>query len=131
MIGWIDDMERITLENDAFRQVVYTGENTQLVLMSLDPGSDIGWEVHPNTDQFIRLESGKVRVDVGTDRDTVDESEEAGDDWAFIVPAGTWHNVTNVGEGEVKLYTLYSPPHHPDGTVHQTKKEAEAAEATH
>lgn len=131
MIGWIDDMERITLENDAFRQVVYTGENTQLVLMSLDPGSDIGWEVHPNTDQFIRLESGKVRVDVGTDRDTVDESEEAGDDWAFIVPAGTWHNVTNVGEGEVKLYTLYSPPHHPDGTVHQTKKEAEAAEASH
>lgn len=131
MIGWIDDMERITLENDAFRQVVYTGENTQLVLMSLDPGSDIGWEVHPNTDQFIRLESGKVRVDVGTDRDTVDESEEAGDDWAFIVPAGTWHNVTNVGEGEVKLYTLYSPPHHPDGTVHPTKKEAEAAEATH
>lgn len=131
MIGWIDDMERITLENDAFRQVVYTGDNTQLVLMSLEPGSDIGWEVHPNTDQFIRLESGKVRVDVGTDRDTVDESEEAGDDWAFIVPAGTWHNVTNVGNGEVKLYTLYSPPHHPDGTVHQTKKEAEAAEASH
>jgi mannose-6-phosphate isomerase-like protein (cupin superfamily) len=96
--------------------------------MSLRPGEDIGLEVHPEVDQFLRLEQGKARVDVGPARDELSESYDAGEDWALIVPAGTWHNVTNTGDAELKLYTIYSPPNHPAETVHTTKAEAEAAE---
>jgi mannose-6-phosphate isomerase-like protein (cupin superfamily) len=128
MLGWLDDIERITTGNDDFRRVVFTGEHAQLVVMSLRPGEDIGWESHGHLDQFIRIEVGRALVDLGTNEDNVDESYEVGADWAFIVPAGTWHNVTNAGDETVKLYTIYSPPEHPDGTVHATKAEAEAAE---
>jgi mannose-6-phosphate isomerase-like protein (cupin superfamily) len=109
--------------------VVYTGKHTQLTVMSLLPGEEIGWESHHDRDQFLRLEQGRARVDFGSSEDGVDESHEVEDDWAFIVPAGVWHNVVNIGDEEVKLYSLYSPPEHPDGTVHATKAEADAAES--
>lgn len=129
MLGWVDDIEQLTLGNDDFRRVVFTGEYEQLVLMCLAPGEEIGWEAHGHHDQFLRLEAGRARLDFGTDRDSVDESHQVEGDWAFIVPAGTWHNVVNVGNEDVKLYTLYAPPEHPEGTVHRTKAEADAAEA--
>ncbi len=131
MLGWIDDIEKRTLENTNFRTVAYTGEHTQLTLMRLGPGEEIGWERHGNIDQFLRLEQGRARVEFGRTEDAVDETHEVADDWAFIVPAGVWHNVVNIGEDDVKLYSLYSPPEHPDGTIHRTKADADAAEAEH
>ena len=127
-LGWVDDIERLTLENDTFRTVVFTGEHTQLTVMSIPVGDDIGVEVHPENDQFIRIEQGSARIELGRSKDALDEHREAGADWALIVPAGIWHNVVNVGDDDLKLYSLYSPPHHPDGTVHPTKADAEAAE---
>jgi mannose-6-phosphate isomerase-like protein (cupin superfamily) len=131
MLGWIGDIEKTTLDNDTFRTVVYTGGHTQLTVMRLGSGEEIGWEMHDHLDQFLRIETGRAELDLGTSEDTVDETHPVSDDWAFIIPAGTWHNVRNVGDGDVKLYSLYSPPEHPDGTVHRTKAEADAAEAEH
>jgi mannose-6-phosphate isomerase-like protein (cupin superfamily) len=128
MLGWLDDVTKITLDNTNFRTVVFTGGHTQLTLMNLAPGEEIGWEAHDHLDQFLRLEQGTARVELGKTEDGVDETHEVEDDWAFIVPAGVWHNVVNIGEDAVKLYSLYSPPEHPDGTVHVTKAEADAAE---
>ena len=128
MLGWLDDIEKATLDNETFRTVVFTGKHTQLTVMSLAPGEEIGWESHGTHDQFIRLEQGQARVEFGRTEDAVDETHDVGDDWAFIVPSGVWHNVVNTGDEELKLYSLYSPPEHPDGTVHQTKAEADAAE---
>ena len=128
MLGWLDDIEKKTLDNDTFRTVLYTGKHTQLTVMSLAAGEEIGWEAHGTHDQFIRLEAGRARVEFGSTEDAVDETHEVEDDWAFIVPAGVWHNVVNTGDEAVKLYSLYSPPEHPDGTVHETKAEADAAE---
>ena len=127
MIGWVADVERATLDNDTFRTVLYTGEHTQLTVMRLGPGEDIGREMHPHLDQFLRLEQGSARVELGRSEDDVEETHEVEDDWAIIVPAGVWHNVVNTGPGDVKLYSLYSPPEHPDGTVHRTKEDAEKA----
>jgi len=128
MLGWLDDIEKATLDNENFRAVLFTGKHTQLTVMSLAPGEEIGWESHRTHDQFIRLEQGQARVEFGRAEDAVDETHDVEDDWAFIVPAGVWHNVVNTGDGELKLYSLYSPPEHPDGTVHRTKAEADAAE---
>jgi mannose-6-phosphate isomerase-like protein (cupin superfamily) len=96
--------------------------------MRLAPGEDIGLEVHPEHDQFIRIEEGKARVELGSGENQVDEQHDVEDDWAVIVPAGVWHNVANTGADDVKLYSLYSPPEHPPDTVHRTKAEAAAAE---
>lgn len=131
MLSWLDDIERLTLDNTSFRTVVFTGEHTQLTLMRLGPGEEIGWERHGHIDQFLRLEQGRARVEFGSTEETVDETHEVENDWAFIVPAGVWHNVVNIGDDEVKLYSLYSPPEHPHGTVHRTKAEADAAEHEH
>jgi mannose-6-phosphate isomerase-like protein (cupin superfamily) len=128
MLGWIGDIERATLENAAFRKVLFTGKHTQLTVMRLAPGEDIGREAHPHLDQFIRIERGQARVELGEAEDRIDETHDVEDDWAAIVPAGIWHNVVNTGAGEVKLYSLYSPPEHPPGTEHGTKADAEAAE---
>jgi mannose-6-phosphate isomerase-like protein (cupin superfamily) len=128
MLGWVGNVERETLDNETFRTVVFTGEHTQLTVMRLGPGEDIGREAHDHNDQFIRIEQGSARVELGETEDAIDETHEVADDWAVIIPAGVWHNVVNTGEGELKLYSLYSPPEHPDGTVHRTKAEAEAAE---
>lgn len=129
MLGWVDDIERATLDNTTFRTELFTGKHTQLTVMRLAPGEDIGREAHTDHDQFLRIEQGRARVELGRTKETVDESYDVEDDWAVIVPAGTWHNVVNTGSEDVKLYSLYSPPEHPPGTVHETKADAEAAEA--
>ena len=130
-LGWVADIEAATLENQTFRTVLFTGAHAQLTVMRLAPGEEIGWEAHDNLDQFIHLEQGQARVDFGRGPDGIDESHNIQDDWAIIIPAGTWHNVTNVGDVDVKLYSLYTPPEHPAGTVHKTKAEADAAEHDH
>ncbi len=128
MPGWVDDVERATLENTDFRRVLFTGRHTQLTVMRLAPGEEIGVEMHDELDQFLRIEQGRARVTFGPSADRVDEEHEVEDDWAVIVPGGVWHNVINTGDQDLKLYSLYSPPEHPDGTVHRTKADAEAAE---
>jgi mannose-6-phosphate isomerase-like protein (cupin superfamily) len=128
MLGWIGDIERETLENTTFRTVVFTGEHTQLTVMSIEPGDDIGREVHPEHDQFLRLEDGMARVELSHREDAVEETHDVEADGAVIVPAGVWHNVVNTGTEALKVYSLYSPPEHPDGTVHRTKADATAAD---
>ena len=131
MRAWVGDIEQATLDNEAFRAVLFTGEHTQLTVMRLAPGEDIGREVHDSLDQFIRIERGRGRLELGGSEDATDETHDVTDDWAIIVPAGVWHNVVNIGDDELKLYSLYSPPEHPPETVHATKADAEAAERPH
>lgn len=131
MHGWVADIEKATRNNDNFRTVFFTGAHAQLTVMRLAPGEDIGLEAHPHLDQFLRIEQGRGRVELGRTRDTVEETHEVSDDWAVVVPAGVWHNVINTGTDDLKLYSLYAPPEHPDGTIHGTKADAEAAEAEH
>jgi mannose-6-phosphate isomerase-like protein (cupin superfamily) len=131
MLGCVEDIERATLDNTTFRKVLFTGEHTQLTVMRLAQGEDIGREVHQDHDQFLRLEQAEARVELGTTEDAVEERHDVRADWAIIVPAGIWHNVVNTGADEVKLYSLYSPPEHPPNTVHRTKADAEAAERAH
>jgi mannose-6-phosphate isomerase-like protein (cupin superfamily) len=128
MLGWVGDIEKATLDNETFRTVVFTRDHVQLTVMRIGPEEDIGREAHPDRDQFLRIEQGSARVEFGTTEDAVEETYDVQDDWAIIVPAGVWHNVVNTGEGDLKLYSLYAPPEHPDGTVHRTKADAEAAE---
>lgn len=120
MKGYCDNIEQRTVENDNFRQVLYTGKHLQLVVMTLPPGCDIGEEVHDDRDQFFRFEEGKGVVDI----DGVENPVE--DDFAVIVPAGARHNVRNTGSEPLRLYTVYGPPEHLDGVVHETKADAEA-----
>jgi mannose-6-phosphate isomerase-like protein (cupin superfamily) len=125
MTGYVGSIEKQTEKNNYFRQVLYTGKHTQLVVMCLQGGEEIGNEVHGNVDQFFRVEEGDAKfVFNGKEEHLV----HSGD--AVIVPAGTYHNVLNASPTKpLRLYTLYSPPNHPDGTVHKTKAEADAAEA--
>jgi mannose-6-phosphate isomerase-like protein (cupin superfamily) len=124
MKGICINIEEETLKNNNFRQVLYTGKNTQLVLMVIEPGSEIGSEVHTENDQFFRFEEGEGKV-------IIDENEYlVSDGTAVVVPAGSRHNVINTSSTQkLKLYTLYSPPHHKDKIVRATKEEAEANEA--
>jgi mannose-6-phosphate isomerase-like protein (cupin superfamily) len=131
MLGWVGDIEQATLQNETFRTILFTGEHTQLTVMRLGPGEDIGREAHPRVDQFIRIERGQGRVELGSTEERIDETHDIQDDWAIVIPAGVWHNVVNTGTGDLKLYSLYSPPQHSAGTVHRTKAEAQAAEHAH
>jgi len=124
MIEYVGSIEKQTLENTFFRRVLFTGHHAQLVVMCLQPGEEIGDEVHPDNDQFFRIERGDATF-------VFKEKEEhrVHDGDAVVVPAGTYHNVLNASKTvPLKLYTIYSPPNHPDGTVHKTKAEAEAEE---
>ena len=123
MQGYHANIEEVTIQNNNFREVLYTGKHSQLVVMSIKPGEEIGNEMH-KLDQFFRVEKGKAKV-VLNNGETVYEVE---DQFAFIIPAGTWHNVINVGAEDLKVYTIYSPPEHQDKTVHTTKAEAQANE---
>jgi mannose-6-phosphate isomerase-like protein (cupin superfamily) len=114
MKGFVTNIEKATLENENYRQVLYTGMNSQLVLMTIQPGDEIGSETH-DLDQFIRIEAGQAVVTL----DGVNHAVE--DDWAVVIPAGTEHNVVNNGDEPLRLYSIYSPPEHKDGTVHATK----------
>ena len=124
MTEYVGPIEKETRANTYFRRVLFTGRHSQLVVMCLAPGEDIGDEVHPNVDQFFRIEQGDAKF-------VFNEKQErpAQDGDAVVVPAGTYHNVINTSKTvPLKLYTIYSPPNHPDGTVHKTKAEAVAAE---
>lgn len=123
MTGYVGNIEGSAEQNNHFRQVVYTGTYTQLVVMSLLKDEEIGLETHASVDQFFRIESGTAKIIMNGEEHTL----TAG--MAAIVPAGVAHNVINVGPGSLKLYTLYSPPNHPVGTIHHTKAEAVTAEA--
>ena len=125
MKGYISNIETLSLENENFRTVLYTTKNSQLVVMSLKPNEDIGEEVH-HLDQFIRCEAGEGKAVLD------DVAHGIRDGFVVVVPSGTKHNIINTSsEKPLKLYTLYSPPNHKDGTVHLTKAEAEADEAEH
>ncbi len=121
------DIEAVTLANDDYRATLWTGKELQLTVMSIEPGHDIGLEVHPDHDQFLRVEAGRARVQMGPTKDDLPFDREVEDDWVILVPAGSWHNVTNIGKQSLKLYSIYAPPEHPHGTVHATKALAEAA----
>jgi mannose-6-phosphate isomerase-like protein (cupin superfamily) len=118
MKGFHSNIEKETVENQNFRKVLYTGKNSQLVLMSLKPHEEIGLETHPENDQFFRFESGRGMV-------IIDGNEHiVSDGIAIVIPAGSKHNVINMGTSDLKMYTIYSPAHHKDGTIHKTKGDA-------
>lgn len=121
MKGYITNIEKETTENMDYRRVLYTAKNSQLVLMNIKPGEEIGEEVH-ELDQFIRIEEGRCRVVLNN------VAHEMREGYAVMIPAGTKHNVINTGEKDLKLYTIYSPPEHRDGIVHKTKEEAMAGQ---
>lgn len=124
MTGFVGDIEKLTVDNEYFREVLFTGTYCQLVVMSLKPNEEIGAEVHHNVDQFFRIEEGEAKFVFNENEEHTVHSGEA-----VVVPAGTFHNVINTSKTKaLKLYTLYSPPNHPAGTIHKTKAEAEEAE---
>lgn len=118
--GYVDDIQRATLDNETFRTVLYTGEHLQLVVMTLKPGEEIGEEVHEDRDQFFRFEQGSGEVVIDGKANQVE------DDFGVIVPAGARHNVRNTGSEPLKFYTLYGPPEHKDKVVHRDKTQAQA-----
>lgn len=126
MNGYIGNIEDETEKNEYFRKVLFTGPHSQLVVMSLKPNEDIGMETHPDVDQFIRIEEGEGKVILNGEERPIKEDD------AIVVPAGTEHNVINTSsENPLKLYTVYSPPNHKDGTIHKTKAEAMVDEEDH
>ena len=127
--AWVGDIEALTNDNDTFRTVLWTGANLQLTVMRLATGEEVGIEMHDHLDQFIRVESGSARVTLGPSADEVEIAHDIADDWAIIIPAGTWHNVINNGIEELRLYSIYAPAEHPPDAVHRTKADAEAPEA--
>ncbi|WP_160680435.1 cupin domain-containing protein [Clostridium sp. C8-1-8] len=122
------NINEATKQNNTFRTALWTGRHLQVTLMSINVGADIGLEIHPNVDQFLRIEQGQGIVKMGKTKDRLDYQAMVSDDFAIMIPAGTWHNVINTGSMPIKLYSIYAPPQHPKGTVHQTKADAEAAE---
>lgn len=122
------NINEAALENDNFRQAIWTGEYFQITLMSIDEGSEIGMEVHTELDQLLYIVSGEGLVLMGDSMDNLDYQESVYEGYAIIIPAGTWHNLVNEGDTPIKLFSLYAPPAHPHGTVHQTKEEADEAE---
>jgi len=124
MAGYIKNIEEETLANDNFRKVLFTAPNSQLVVMCVKPTENIGKEVH-TVDQFIRIEQGEGKAILNG------EESELHPDYAVVIPAGTEHNIINTGNSDLKLYTIYSPPEHPDGTIHKTKADAMADESDH
>ncbi len=121
---YVVNIEQATLQNNNFRTALWTGEYLQSTLMSINVGDDIGLEIHPDTDQFIRIEQGQGIVKMGKSKNNLDFQRKVFDNYAIFVPAGTWHNVINTGKKPLKVYVIYAPPHHPRGTVHKTKAEA-------
>lgn len=126
MTNYLQNIEAVTLKNEYFRQVLYTGQHAQLVVMSLKPNEDIGTEVHAIVDQFLRVEAGEGKVVMNGEEQAIKNGD------AIIVPAGSQHNLINTSSSEpLKLYTIYSPPHHKDGTIHKTKQEAQVDKEDH
>ncbi|MEH7181237.1 cupin domain-containing protein [Neobacillus vireti] len=128
---FVVNINEASKQNNTYRTALWTGTHLQVTLMSIQPGEDIGLEIHPNVDQFLRIEQGQGIVQMGMRKNDLNFVRRIADDSAIMVPAGTWHNVTNTGNIPLKLYSIYAPPNHPPGTVHVTKREAMAAEAHH
>lgn len=124
----IFDIDKATRQNDYFRLAFWTGHYLQLTLMSINVGEDIGAEMHDNLDQFIRIEEGQGLAKMGCSKDNLDLQGAVNENYAIIIPAGTWHNLINTGNKPLKLYSIYAPPQHPKGTIHKTKADAEADE---
>ena len=118
---WVVNIEELTTSNQNFRTTWWTGKQLQMTVMSIQPGEDIGLEVHQKGDQFIRVEEGTARVQMGTSKTNLSYDKTVGDDWAMFIPEGYWHNISNAGNEELKVYVLYAPPEHPAGTIHPTK----------
>lgn len=121
---FVFNIRHATNMNRNFRTALWTGKHLQLTLMSIPVGSDIGIEMHPDVDQFIRVESGRAKVYFGGSKNSLREVKVVNENYAILIPAGTWHNVVNVGNRPLKVYSLYAPPNHPFGTVHNTKADA-------
>ncbi|MBT1003876.1 cupin domain-containing protein [Paenarthrobacter sp. DKR-5] len=120
------DLETATTENTNYRTVAWTGRYLQLTLMSVPVGESIGLEMHPDTDQFLRLDAGTGRAQMGPEKDNLTFEQDVSDGWCILVPAGTWHNVINTGDAPMRLYVIYAPVHHAAGNIHRT-----AADAAH
>lgn len=126
MVGYTINIEETALQNDNFREVLYTAQHSQLVVMSLNPNEEIGMEIHEIVDQFIRVEQGEGKAILNGEEHVIS------DGFAIVVPAGTQHNIINTSaEKKLKLYTIYSPAHHKDKTIHKTKQDAEADSQDH
>lgn len=119
------DLETATVENPNYRTVAWSGKYLQVTLMSIPVGGDIGLEKHPETDQFIRLDAGRGRAQMGPAKDDLSFDQEVSDGWCVLVPAGSWHNITNIGDEPMQVYTVYAPQHHTPGKVHETKDVAD------
>ncbi|MDF1494305.1 cupin domain-containing protein [Caproiciproducens sp. CPB-2] len=122
------NIEEATRKNNTFRTALWTGNHLQLTLMSINVGDDIGLEIHPDLDQFLRIEQGQGMIKMGDQKDNLYFQRRVSADHAIIIPAGKWHNLINIGNIPIKLYSIYAPPQHPWGTVHRNKADAMAAE---
>ncbi|RJE88404.1 cupin domain-containing protein [Paenibacillus sp. 1011MAR3C5] len=121
---YVVNIETVTEQNNAYRTAIWTGKHLQVTVMSIRVGEDIGLEVHPTTDQFIRIEEGEGLVQMGDQRDQLDFQMKASEDYAIMIPAGKWHNITNTGDEPLKIYAIYAPPEHPFGAVQETRETA-------
>lgn len=128
---FVVNIDRATKDNQNFRTALWTGTYLQVTLMSINVGEDIGLEIHPDTDQFIRIEEGTALVKMGAHKDKLNYQRNVNSDFAVIIPAGTWHNIINTGRRPLKVYSIYAPPKHPFGTIHTTKAMAEMEEHDH
>lgn len=122
------NIKKAAIKNNTYRTALWTGRYMQLTLMSISPGDDVGLEVHPDTDQFFLVEYGKGYVFMGPEKDNLNYQSPVIENYSIIIPAGTWHNIVNTGNMPLKLVSIYAPPAHPFGTVHQTKKQADEEE---
>ena len=120
---FVININEATKQNNTYRTALWTGKHLKLTLMSINPGDDIGLEMHPNVDQFLRIEQGQGITQMGKTKDQLDFRRNVQDDFAIFIPAGTWHNLTNTGNVPLKLYSIYAPPNHPFGTVQPTKQQ--------
>ncbi len=128
---FVVDINKATLQNQYFRTAFWTGNYLQLTLMSIPVGGEIGLESHPNLDQFLRIEQGYGHVMIGNSPDKLNYQTNVRDGYSIFIPAGTWHNLINMGNRPIKLYSIYAPPQHPAGTIHRTKEDSDAVEEHH
>jgi len=118
------DLEQATRDNKNYRTVAWSGRFLQVTLMSIPVGGDIGLEAHPETDQFLRLDAGRGRVQMGESKEKLTFERDVSDGWCILIPAGTWHNITNIGDEPMQVYAIYAPAHHKPGKVHRTAADA-------
>jgi mannose-6-phosphate isomerase-like protein (cupin superfamily) len=128
---FVFDIDNATEQNNNYRKALWTGEYLQLTLMSIKVGGDIGLEMHPKVDQFIRIEEGCGLIKMGSNKDKLNYQGKVNGNYAILIPAGTWHNLINIGNCPLKLYSIYAPPQHPHGAVHETKEIAGGHEIHH